>query len=510
MNNGKKTKSIIILTTLIVLTSIWGIPFARADSVQVTTSNTYLTAGQENDITIILRNIGDRSVVGVQAVLSSTTPGISIIDGSQRVYTVIEDKETKGYTSTLYVDKTVPMGSYTLTLTVTYQKITFEYVTSTVSVGVVVGESYTPKLGLNIDPDSINAIAGVKTDVSYELENIANKKLKDLELVTTSTSPYITITGGDTIRKEVFGENESIIINPTLSVLESTPLTTYTLTFTASFSDESEKTYFESYTLPVNVNSAKTSKTTTVTIKEVSIKPSTVYPGDIFDLDIALDCTGANAYDLMSIISFPQMSPISPLTPSTIDVGDLNSGENTSYTYNLLASGSAPAGQYAVTITISYTNNKGIPKTLTETVTIMVDGLVDFQLLDTPSQTTAPGETNEMDADLLLIGTESVDFVSIRVMEDDLIKRVSGSDEYIGAVDPDSPIPFDIYYKVDEDAPEGEHKVKLDIKYRDHLNREKTQEISFDITIDETVDDEPQRPQGGIWLWIRRLLGLGP
>jgi hypothetical protein len=120
MNTRKRTQTIVILLTLVIMTSFSSLSLVKADSLQVTTTNQYLTAGKENQITINIRNIGDRSVVGVQAALSSATPGISILEGSQRVYSVIEDGKTKSYTATIYVDKSLPLGSYTLTLTVTY------------------------------------------------------------------------------------------------------------------------------------------------------------------------------------------------------------------------------------------------------------------------------------------------------------------------------------------------------------------------------------------------------
>ena len=510
MNTRKRTQTIVILLTLVIMTSFSSLSLVKADSLQVTTTNQYLTAGKENQITINIRNIGDRSVVGVQAALSSATPGISILEGSQRVYSVIEDGKTKSYSATIYVDKSLPLGSYTLTLTVTYQKITFEYVTSVVSVGVVVSEAYTPKLGYILNQDDISAIAGDNNLVSYVFENIAGETLSDLEFVFSSTSPYVSVVADDTFSTENLPSNGTIWISPMISVLEGTPLTTYSLQATVSFMDEEENTHFETFVLPINVNSAKISKTTTVTIEDIHIEPATVYPGDIFDLDINIDCSGADAYELMSIISFPQMSPISPISPSTRNLGDLSAGEKAQVSYRLLVSGGASAGQYMTTISISYTTSKGISKVLSETVTILIDGLVDFELLDVPSDLVAAGETRELEADLLLIGTESVDFVSVGVVEDDVIKRVSGSEEYIGAVDPDSPIPFDVYYRVDEDAQEGDHEVKLNVKYRDHLNREHEEEIGLSVEIGEPFDDEPQTQQVGFWVWIRRLLGLGP
>jgi uncharacterized membrane protein len=253
MNRKHRNQTIIILLTLLLTASYSTVKVVMADSLQITTENTYLTAGRENEITIKIKNIGDRSAVGVQAVLTSTTPGISILEGSQRVYTLIEDGKTKSYTSNLYVDKSLPLGSYTLTLTVTYQKITFEYVTSTVSVGVVVSESYTPKIGFIVNQDDISAIAGANNQVSYVFENIAEQKLSDLQFVITSVSPYITVVDDDTIISGSLLDSETIAINPTVSVLEGTPLTTYTLQASVSFTNEEGDTFFETFILPINV-----------------------------------------------------------------------------------------------------------------------------------------------------------------------------------------------------------------------------------------------------------------
>ena len=115
-----------------------------------------------------------------------------------------------------------------------------------------------------------------------------------------------------------------------------------------------------------------------------------------------------------------------------------------------------------------------------------------------PGATVPVGETSELEADLLLIGTESVQFVAIGVVEDGVIERVSGSDEYIGAVDPDSPIPFDIKYKVRDDAPEGSHELTLSVQYRDHLNKEHVDEMTLSVEIGGVVDDLPEPEQGGI------------
>jgi hypothetical protein len=236
-----------------------------------------------------------------------------------------------------------------------------------------------------------------------------------------------------------------------------------------------------------------------------------VRPGDAFDVQLEIQCSGSDAYELLSKLSFGTITSISPLSPTTSSLGDLEAGGTAIVNYRLLASGGIAAGQYPVTATVTYTTSRGVSGSLTETLTVMVEGLIEFDLIDTPIEAVRRGEIKELEADLLLIGTESVDFVSIGLVEDAVFRRVAGSTEYIGAVDPDSPIPFDINYMVAEDSEEGDHELSLNIEYRDHLNREHEEQLGFTVSVG---GDAPQPGQdaspSGFWVWIRRLLGLGP
>ena len=138
----------------------------KADSLQVTSTNQYLTAGKENQLSIQLMNIGDNSVFDIQSVLSSSISSISIIEGSQKVYTEIEEGQSKSYSPIIYVDKTLPLGSYTLTLTINYRKSNSQLESSIVNIGIVINKAYTPKLGFIVDQDNISAVAGDNNLVS--------------------------------------------------------------------------------------------------------------------------------------------------------------------------------------------------------------------------------------------------------------------------------------------------------------------------------------------------------
>jgi hypothetical protein len=509
-----KTKKQSIIVLAFILTIMLGtIPTYAADSpiLQVSASNIYLKGGQENQIKIVLKNTGDYNIFDVEAFLSSSVTGLTVISNANQVISEIQADKSKNYQPSIYVDQSLPLGAYSLSLTVTYGRSGSSSEDSlTVPIGIIVSEAFTPSLVYSPTLEDIKVKAGVINNVNFGFMNVDNETINDVNIVLSSATSSITITNNIVTRVSELESEESFTVNPTISIIEGTVLGTYSITAVASYKDMDGNRYHQSFSLPINVASSVAIRTTLVTIEEMRVIDDVILPGDIFTVELTVECSGAGAYDLLSTLSFPASSPVSPISPSVINLGDLEEGKSTKAIYNLLVSGSIAAGQYPITATITYTSNRGTSKSITETMTLLVDGLIDFSFLDVPSETASAGETKELEADLLLIGTESVEFVSIGVVEDDVIKRVSGSDEYIGAVDPDSPIPFDINYKVDPDAPEGEHELKLSVMYRDHLNREHEEQIGLDITIGEQVDDNPEPQDGGFWVWIRRLLGLGP
>ena len=479
---------------------------------QVSTDNIYLTAGQENTIKINLENTGDYNLFDAECFLTSTEPGLSILSGAHMVFNTIDKGKTKTYEPTIYVGQDVELGAYSLSLTVIYRRFgAAQDSTVTVPIGLIVDEGYVPKVKYSTGQGSVRAKSGAENQLTYMFTNNWDETLYDLEFTLSSASGYISVVDGLSTSLDELGVGEPVAVESMLSILEGTPLAVYTLTATVSYRDAEDSRYYQSFSLPVNVDSAAAAKTTVITLKRMEVVQENVRPGDSFDVQLEVQCSGADAYELLSKLSFGTVTSISPLSPTTSSLGDLEAGGTAVATYRLLASGSIAAGQYPVTATITYTDSRGGTGSLTETVTVMVEGLIEFELIDTPTETVRRGESVELEADLLLIGTESVDFVSLSLVEDDVFRRVAGSTEYIGAVDPDSPIPFDINYKVAEDAEEGDHELTLNIDYRDHLNREHEEQLGFTMSVggDATQPGQDAAPSG-LWVWIRRLLGLGP
>jgi hypothetical protein len=503
-------KKIIIIPLIFALTlsGLFELSYAGDSAIiEVRTENIYLTAGQENTITIQLKNTGDYKVFDIELFLSSSTENINILSNANKVINEIEAHKTKSYEATVYVDQNSPLGAYNLLLEVNYGRSgsTLSHRLS-VSIGVIVWETYKPKIAFTTDQENLKVKAGTEKQFNLSFTNQWNKEIHNLELVINSQITGITILNQVSSEYAAVNTSESIIFSPRISVLQGIPLGTYSLSISAMYNDEEGHAHHQKFTVPILVDEAKSFQTTIVTISEAKTLQEKILPGNTVDLELTYLCGKADAYDVISILTINQSPTISPISPTTISLGNIPKDETEQATYKLLINGDAAAGQYPVTVTVMYTDSKGVTKTLSETITILVDGLIEFELLDVPTLPVYLAESHEIEADILLIGTESVQFVSIGLVDDEVFERIPGSDEYIGAVDPDSPIPFDIRYKISEEAEPGIHTMNLKVRYRDHLN--KPHEISLDLEIELSQDLEPDsrsENRGGFWQWLRNL-----
>jgi hypothetical protein len=373
----------------------------------------------------------------------------------------------------------------------------------------MVSEGYVPKVKYTSEQSNIRLKSGAESQVRYSFVNNWGQPLYGLEFSFTPTSGYMSILEGVSYSVEVLNTSELITLTPTLSVLEGTPLGVYTMTATATYKDGERNRYHQVFSLPLNLDEAAVARNTVVTVSGMEVLQQSVCPGEAFDMQIQVDCNGASAYEMMSTLSFGSSTGVSPLSPTTTVLGDLEPGETAIVTYRLLAGGSISAGQYPVTVTLTYTDSRGVSRSLSEVATIMVNALIDFELLDETNMGVYAGEQLELEADLLLVGTGSVQFVSVRLVDDDVFSLVAGSTEYIGAVDPDSPIPFDIDYRVADDAEPGIHDMTLIVQYRDHLNRVHEETLENTVTVGEGARPEANNGQkrGGIFGWLSRLFG---
>src|SRR3990170_8824952 len=256
----------------------------------------------------------------------------------------------------------------------------------------------------------------------------------------------------------------------------------YSLSASTTYRDGNGTNYVDNFLLSLNVDSVEV-KQTEIILKKATIRPGVINPGSSINLDLELACLGAGASGVRATVSFDVGSPLSTTTATIAAVGNLEPGLSGLASFGIRIGGEAGSGSYPIRIAISYYDSLGIPKTSVETVAVLVNGIYDFRLINIEELTAERGSTVKLAGDLLLIGTESVRFAQINALRDSSFELTSASSSYIGAIDPDSPIPIDIEVRVSSNASLGAHAVKLNVTYYDPFNNVQATEVELPVTV---------------------------
>jgi hypothetical protein len=472
---------------------------------QVTTTNTTLAAGSKSNININLYNSGDYDVTEIEALLSSTTPGVSIINGSQKVINLIERNKSADYEVLIMVDQNVVIGAYPLTMTLSYLRTGRGIVTVTIPLSIVVEKPSLPAIKITSSDNKLTP--GVESVVTLTVENMAISSVTNVDITLSSASPLFTLTSQINYNITELKQGGSVSFNVKVKSLENTPIGAYVLTAQVWYTNDSDVENRQTVSVPLEVTTSAVTKSPVITI--TNLNPRTVVPGETFSIDLQAECSDASISNAKAVLTTDVKGLILPMNPTTVSLGDLAVGKLTKFSYALLLSGSATAVDIPLTVSIKYVDSKGIQGVAIETITVPVENLVHFSLMQDQGIIAERGSTQTLEADLLLVGTGRVEFTQLQVLPESPVIQVTGSTEYIGAIDPDSPVPFTLKFAVSNSSVTGDYSLKLRITYLNSKNIQQNATISVPLSVTpNTTVVNPPASDGGIWGWIKRLFGI--
>jgi len=467
-----------------------------------------LSAGKHGYVYFDVYNSGTYDVLEAEAILTSTTPGISVLN-AQSVFNTIHDKHHAYYNATLLVDQSVGVGAYTLSFSLSYMRLG-KVVIDVIPVTVQVTQAFQPMFKFVLSPDTSSLKAGTTNVLSFSATNISNETLKDIQISLSSSSSLLSIVGDTNFDEGALKAGAATLFTTAMDVLESANSGPYSMSGLAYYSDAEGNRFRQSFMLSFDITAVEPAKTPTLTISNTN-PFSSVNPGQSFDLDLEIACSSAQAFNVRTSIALDQKGMLSPQSPTSLALGDIRPMERVQLKYSLMVDGAAAPGQVLVVVTLRYSDSKGIQGTSTETMTVIVDEIVNFSLLNDLALTVEQNATKQFEGDLLLVGTSRVDFVKVSVVAQDPFIQVTGSSEYLGAIDPDSPVPFTLKFGVKPGTALGDYMLPIKIEYMNHRNQIKESIINVPVTV---VKAEPvtQVPSGdiGFWGWLRQILGLKP
>ncbi len=500
--NGKKST---LIAALFICLMAGQIAYAYADDIiphlEVYVSNTTFSAGTHGNIGITVHNGGNYDASEVEALITSTTPGISVLDGSQKVINKILEGKSTFYNATVMVDQGVTLGAYTLTMQLTYLRAGRGIVTVPIPITIVVNKLYMPMVELTASPKKLNV--GEPNDVIVTLRNIADSELRGIDLTLSTSSPFLSIESPLNYNFTSVKAGDSVSFTARVYALESTPMGAYTLTASMFYSDPSSDSYKQSATLPLEVTAPLINNIPVLTV--TNLNTTTAIPGQKFTLQARIDCSDASAYNAKATFTLDAAGLLRPLTSTTVSLSEMSPGDSQTVSLTVLVDGAAPASQIPATLALTFMDSKGVQRATTETLTVQVGQVVDFEIMN-PTQVSADqGATGKIDSTLILKGTSKVQFTSIDVVGDPTVTVIPESSYYVGAIYPDSPVLFTVKFNVASTAALGDATVKIRVSYLDNLNRPQQQTLSYPVTI-----TKPAATIGSdFWGWLRHLLGMG-
>jgi hypothetical protein len=500
--NGKRST---LIAALLICLMVGQIAYAYADDIiphlEVYVSNTTFSAGTHGNIGITVHNGGNYDASEVEAFITSATPGISILDGSQKVINKILLGKSTFYNATVMVDQSVTLGAYTLTMQLTYLRAGRGIVTVPIPITIVVDKLFLPMLEVTASPKKLSV--GKSNDVTVTVSNIAASDVEGVALSLSTASPFLSIESPLNYNVTSIKAGLTTSFTARIYALESTPLGSYALAASMFYSDPAGDSFKQTATLPLEVTAPIINNVPVLTV--TNLNTTTATPGQRFTLQARVDCADASAFNAKATITLDATGLLRPLTSTTVSLGEMNPGDSQTVDCTVLVDGAAPASQIPVTLALAYTDSKGVLRATTETLTVQVGQVVDFEVMNPKQVSTEQGNTGKIDSSLILKGTSKVQFTSIDVVGDPTVTVIPESSYYIGAMYPDSPVLFTVKFNVASTAALGDATVNIRVSYLDNLNRPQQQTLSYPVTI-----TKPAATIGNdFWGWLRHLLGMG-
>ena len=471
---------------------------------EVSAENIYFAAGRQGELTIKVNNSGGYDVFEVENILTISTPGITILSNAHKVINKIKYQENVSYQVALDIDQNVPVGAYTLQLQLKYIRFDSQ-IALTIPISVVVNQAFVPSIKIIASSESAKLNANYDGEFTYVIENIGDADVKNLNIALASGSPFIAVTEGQkkTITELKIGEKMEVTMK--IRILESATLGPYSISASLNF-NLGGKSLRQNSALTFEVTSSRNP----ILVVKNSSPGLSVIPGINFKVNLNIVCSDAVAYNVKAQLSLDQKGLLAPLSSTTISLGDLKPNKSIDVSYDLQIDGNAVPGQLPIVLTLSYLNSKGSALTTTEVITINIDEFVSFRLLKDQVFTLEQGKTGKIDTDLLLIGLTRVQFTSISIVESGSFKSTVGSSEYMGAIDPDSPVPFTLQVKVPQNATLGDDVIHAKVSYLDQRNVFREKMLDLPVTIVKPYLQNAATNDGGFWGWLRSLLGIKP
>lgn len=431
-------------------------------------SQTALTPGQIDNITLTLVNSGTGNASDIETTITSSNPAqVSVLNQFPNV-NELSPQQSSANSIELFVSSSAAGSSVSLSITTTYLDAYTNQVTNTQTMGLFVSTtSSTSQLVYSVNQNSLTP--GEVNNLTLSVTNEGSETLTGVSTDVTTSSQTISVLSEPNVIPSISpGNSASLEIGLFVSATSSNTAATLTITSTFTVLGPND-TGSVTQNLGLYVSSQSgSSSNSSLSVQTVKNDLLTGVPSSVL-----FNITNTGSSPIFDpVFSLSVASPLVIMSNSTYSLngGEISPGQSILYRASISSSPSATIGVYDGDLSVAYSNTYGISNTQTTQVGFVLTGTIELVIQD---ETVSQGTGNlTVSGSLLDEGTASAYYASVVGFTNSTSSDPAGPVTYIGEIDPNTPVPFSTTVPYVLRGSTEQLKVVLELTYKDSFGND--------------------------------------
>jgi len=435
-----------------------------------------LLPGRVDNLTLTVSNWG--SGTASQLDISDSATGVSVLNPVFEVQSLAPG-QSRSMRVGIYVPAALSGNSVSMTVTAGYNDAYGNAQSGVQTIGLYAARASTPILSFEALSSSIGA--GETNSVPLALTNLGTGTASDIHIQITSSGQSSVLTQFPVVG--TLGPNASTTSDVSVYVPQSLAGSPLSLTLAASYTDEFGNTGTYSQIVGLYVaNSTASLPTTLISVTPVrsALKVGAQSP-------VAFSIENAGSDPLTSpVLSLSVSSPLVVTQNSTYAVkgGVLQPGQTVVYDAVIGAGTSSTPGFYSASVGVTYLDSSGTLKSAAFSLGLVLSGNIEM-VVQSPTVTQA-NSSIVVAGSILNEGFSSAYYAGVTGSVGG--SKDTSAQDYVGEVDPNTPIPFSVTIAYTPQANPSRANITVVVSYTDSLG----QSARFTTTVPTTLKSAGQ------------------
>lgn len=325
--------------------------------------------------------------------------------------------------------------------------------------------------------------------LSVTVQNPMKNAIAAVSLKLRLQRPFVNLTGGDTVLYAISGSllsGQTTTVQFLVNVDDTAIPSNYFLPLEISYLDPWNTRLSQDVTVPVFLPGKGT-----LVVQQAS---GPLIRAETNRLELKIINTGsAPAYAVTATLSLPNL-PVALDSQDNIEYyGAIEPRRPASFTRNVTVSPLAVEAAYQATLTLAYKDVYGQSRSEVHGIGFRIQGSVNIEIQNDeviPSTVGAGGNIT-ITGDLFNRGDVRAQFTEVTVRVAYPLIPTIESRQYVGAIDPDTLVPFSLNLFVDPKAGNGTYQATVMISYQNSFREKTSVEKTYTITVAGTASSPP-------------------